>query len=111
MLFKGNKVKILRNLSCHAFTIKGQVMVAANFSLPDNMSFGEAQIIAIVVYSIMLAIGVTANLSFLYHLMYERLVTRKKNRMSMLLIHLAIADLLVKYILSYFFVIFLGSHL
>ena len=71
-------------------------MVRANFSLPDNMKFGEAQIISIIAYCIMLIIGLTTNCTSLYHLVRERLMKRDRNRMSLLLIHLSVADLLVR---------------
>ena len=70
-------------------------MVKANFSLPADMIFGEAQIIAITAYSIMFIIGLVLNTISLYQLLMERLVRRNRNRMSLLLIHLAVADLMV----------------
>ena len=70
-------------------------MVKANFSLPADMIFGEAQIIAITAYSIMFIIGLVLNSISLYQLLMERLVRRNRNRMSLLLIHLAVADLMV----------------
>ena len=70
-------------------------MVKANFTLPDDMKFGEAQIIAITTYSIMFIIGLVLNTISLYQLLMERLVKRNRNRMSLLLIHLAVADLMV----------------
>ena len=73
-------------------------MVRANFSLPDNMKFGEAQIISIIAYCIMLIIGLTTNCTSLYHLVRERVMKRDRNRMSLLLIHLSVADLLVRII-------------
>ena len=75
-------------------------MVASNFTLPENMKFGEAQIIAIIVYSVMLVVGLIANSTFLYHLLCERLAKRNKNRMSLLLIHLSVADLIVSFLIS-----------
>ena len=80
----------------------GQLMVASNFSLPDDMRFGDAQIISITAYSIMLLIGLSTNWTFLYYLVRERLFNRDRNRMSLLLIHLSVADLLVRlYILKF----------
>jgi hypothetical protein len=70
-------------------------MVASNFSLPDDMRFGEAQIISITAYSIMLLVGLSTNWPFVYYLVRERIVKRDRNRMSLLLIHLSVADLLV----------------
>ena len=64
--------------------------MASNFSLPDDMKFGEAQIISITVYCIMFVTGLTTNTISLYHL-----ITRNRNRMTLLLIHLAVADLMV----------------
>ena len=62
----------------------------SNFSLPDDMKFGEAQIISITVYCIMFMIGLTTNTISLCHL-----IRRNRNRMTLLLIHLAVADLMV----------------
>ena len=36
-----------------------QVVMKSNFSLPDDMKFGEAQMISITAYSIMFMIGLT----------------------------------------------------
>ena len=74
-------------------------MVKSNFSLPDDMKFGEAQIIAIIAYSIMFIIGLTLNSISLYQLLKDRLMRKTRNRMSLLLIHLSVADLLVSIIL------------
>ena len=65
----------------------------SNFTLPADMRFGEAQIISITVYSIMFVIGLTTNLVSLYFL--ARGNKERRNRMRLLLIHLAVADLLV----------------
>ena len=68
-------------------------MIKSNFSLPDDMKFGEAQIISITAYSIMFMIGLTTNMVSLFSLVRRN--TGRRNRMSLLLIHLAVADLLV----------------
>ena len=65
----------------------------SNFSLPDDMKFGDAQIISITVYCIMFVIGLTTNTISICHLM-----RRNRNRMTLLLIHLAVADLMVNVI-------------
>ena len=70
-------------------------MVASNFSLPDNMKFGDGQIISIITYTIMFFIGVTTNSTSLFYMIKDRVLKRDRNRMSLLLIHLSIADLLV----------------
>ena len=70
-------------------------MVAANFSLPDNMKFGEGQVISIITYSILLIIGLSTNCTSLFYLLRDRLMKKDRNRMSLLLIHLSAADLLV----------------
>ena len=69
--------------------------MSANFSLPPHMKFGEAQVISIIAYSIMLVIGLYTNSTFLYNSLKERMIHRNRNRMSLLLIHLSIADLFV----------------
>ena len=75
-------------------------MVKSNFTLPDDMRFGEAQIMAITAYSIMFIIGFVLNSMSLYQLLMERLTRKNRTRMSLLLIHLAVADLMVT-ILTY----------
>ena len=68
----------------------------SNFSLPDDMKFGEAQIIAITAYSIMFIIGLVLNILSLHQLVLERKRRRSRNRMNLLLLHLAVADLMVR---------------
>ena len=55
------------------------------------------QVLAIAVYTIMFIIGLILNLVSLYHLVRKVLSkqSRNKNRMTILLINLAIADLMV----------------
>ena len=79
----------------------GEVMLESNFTLPDDMKFGEAQIIAITAYSIMFIIGFVLNIISLYQLLVERLMKRNRNRMTLLLIHLAVADLMVSVLRQY----------
>ena len=67
-----------------------------NFTLPEDMRFGEAHVIAIIAYSIMFIIGFILNNISLYQLLMERLMRKNRTRMSLLLIHLAIADLMVR---------------
>ena len=70
-------------------------MVQENFTLTEDMKFGEAHAIAILAYSLMLAIGMVTNFRALYTLLDERLNKGDKNRMTLLLIHLTLADLSV----------------
>ena len=70
-------------------------MVEANFTLPDDMKFGEAQILAITAYSLMFIIGLKLKSISLYQLLRERMKRKNRNRMNLLLIHLAVADLMV----------------
>ena len=79
----------------------GDVMLESNFTIPDDMKFGEAQIIAITAYSIMFIIGLVLNTISLYQLLVERLMKRNRNRMTLLLIHLAVADLMVSVLRQY----------
>ena len=72
-------------------------LLASNFSIPDNMKFGDGQIISIITYSIMFFIGVTTNSTSLFYMIKDRMMKKDRNRMSLLLIHLSIADLLVSY--------------
>ena len=73
-------------------------MVKENFTLTEDMEFGEAQIVSILAYSVMFIIGITANTLSLIKLVKTR-DKKDKNRMKLLLIHLSIADLTVKYTL------------
>ena len=70
--------------------------VTSNFSLPDNMMFGDAQIISITAYTIMFIIGLTSNCTSLFYLLWNRKKKRDRNRMNLLLVHLSVADLLVR---------------
>ena len=70
-------------------------MVRTNFTLPDDMKFGEGNIIAITAYTVMLALGLATNSISLQNLLHRRFVKKDRNRMTVLLIHLAVADLLV----------------
>ena len=79
----------------------GEMILESNFTLPDDMKFGEAQIIAITAYSIMFIIGLVLNTISLYQLLVERLMKRNRNRMTLLLIHLAVADLMVSVLRQY----------
>ena len=73
----------------------GSVFVSSNFSLPEDMMFGQAQIISIITYSILFIIGLTLNTISLKKLLQERIISRNRNKMTLLLIHLSIADLMV----------------
>ena len=73
----------------------GNVFVRANFTPTVDMEFGEAQIYAITVYSVLLAVGLSTNLPALRHLLNQRLRRRNRTRMTLLLIHLTVADLMV----------------
>ena len=70
--------------------------VTSNFSLPDNMMFGDTQIISITVYSIMFIIGLTSNCTSLFFLLLDRKIKKDRNRMNLLLVHLSVADLMVR---------------
>ena len=72
-------------------------MVKSNFTLPEDMKFGEAQIIAIFAYSLMFIVGLILNTFSLLKLLKERFVKRKRNRLSLLFIHLSAADLMVNF--------------
>ena len=72
-------------------------MVKSNFTTPEDMKFGEAQIIAIVVYSLMFIVGLILNSISLLKLLKDRFVRKKKNRLSLLFIHLSVADLMVNF--------------
>ena len=70
-------------------------MVKDNFTLTEDMMFGEAQIVAIIAYMIMFITGLTTNTMSLVSLLRERLRGNDRSKMTLLLIHLSIADLTV----------------
>ena len=71
-------------------------MVAGNFSPTEDMVFGEANIAAIGLYFLMFSVGLTTNSLSLYKLIKARHKLRDRSRMTLLLIHLAVADMLVR---------------
>ena len=70
--------------------------IKANFTPPPDMVFGEAQILSISVYVILFIIGLVFNSLSLKQLLEERIKRKVKSKMNLLLIHLAIADLMVR---------------
>ena len=56
-------------------------MVASNFTPSPDMVFGESNIVAIVVYSVMFVLGLTTNSLSLYQLVVARF-KMKDNRIS-----------------------------
>ena len=99
--------------------VKGEVMVKENFTLTEDMKFGEAHAIAILAYSIMFVVGLTTNTISLVRMLQvrisvtmmtvtvtmttqERIQRKDRSKMTLLLIHLSVADLTVsKYDLQY----------
>ena len=71
-------------------------MVASNFTPSPDMVFGESNIVAIVVYSVMFVLGLTTNSLSLYQLVVARFKMKDRSRMTLLMIHLSVADLLVR---------------
>ena len=60
------------------------------------MVFGEANIAAIALYFLMFSVGLATNSLSLYKLVTARLKLKDSSRMTLLLIHLAVADMLVR---------------
>ena len=85
----GTKVEYLLS------TVEGEVFTASNFTPPDDMVFGEAQVISIITYAILFVFGLTFNTISLYQLISDRVKIKVRSKMNLLLIHLAIADLVV----------------
>ena len=75
---------------------EGIKMVAGNFSPTEDMVFGEANIAAIGLYFLMFSVGLTTNSLSIYKLIMARHKLRDRRRMTLLLIHLAVADMLVR---------------
>ena len=78
------------------FLFEGIKMVSGNFSPTEDMVFGEANIAAIALYFVLFSIGLTTNTLSLYNLFTARLKLKDRSRMTLLLIHLALADMLVR---------------
>ena len=92
-------------------------MVKENFTLTEDMKFGEAHAIAILAYTIMFVVGLTTNTISLVRMMQVRIamslvtvvmvmpqgrIQRKdRSKMTLLLIHLSVADLTVSIMTSY----------
>ncbi|XP_023331687.1 gonadotropin-releasing hormone II receptor [Eurytemora carolleeae] len=66
-----------------------------NFTLPEDMVFGEAHVYSMIAYSILFIIGFYANSTSLKHFLHVRYIQRKATRINLLFIHLCISDLLV----------------
>ena len=71
-------------------------MVQENFTLTEDMKFGEAHTISIIAYSLMFLIGIITNSKSLFTLLDERINKRDRSKMTLLLIHLTVADLTVR---------------
>ena len=78
------------------FLSEGTKMVAGNFTPTEDMVFGDANIAAIALYFLMFSVGLTTNTLSLYKLVTARLKLKDRSRMTLLLIHLAVADMLVR---------------
>ena len=83
-----------------SLNILGVRMVQENFTLTEDMKFGEAHTISIIAYSLMFLIGIITNSKSLYTLLDERINKRDRSKMTLLLIHLAVADLTVRLLMK-----------
>lgn len=63
--------------------------------LPIDMRFNEGHVVSIVTYSILMIISITGNTTVLCLILQRR--RRNKSRINTMLMHLAVADLLVKF--------------
>ena len=97
VVYVGESFKLITigNFLSKLVAFLGQVMVKSNFSLPDDMKFGDAQIIAICAYSFMFILGLTLNSLSLLTMVQEWRTRRSRTRMNLLMINLAVADLMV----------------
>ena len=71
------------------------MLVSSNFTLPDNMVFGDVEFYFIITYCILFLFGFIMNIMSLYQLIRERVKKKIHSRMNLLLINLAVADLVV----------------
>ena len=62
---------------------------------PTSSGFDQTQVIRITIVSILCLFGICTNSLSLYKLSRERLAKQDKSRMTLLLIHLSLADLIV----------------
>ena len=90
------------------------VMVKENFTLTEDMKFGQAHALTILAYSIMFVVGLATNTGSLLRMMQvregglvdvtrtvrmalqDRIQRKDRSRMTLLLIHLSVADLTVR---------------
>ena len=86
-------------------------MVKENFTLTEDMKFGQAHALTILAYSIMFVVGLATNTISLVRMLQvrilvtrwtvtmalqERIQRKDRSRMTLLLIHLCVADLTVR---------------
>ena len=89
-------------------------MVKENFTLTEDMKFGQAHALTILAYSIMFVVGLATNTGSLVRMMQvregglvdvtrtvrmalqDRIQRKDRSRMTLLLIHLSVADLTVR---------------
>lgn len=67
---------------------------ATNEELPLEMRFNRGHVVSIIVYSVLMIISATGNLTVLTQLVQRKRAGRA-SRLDVLLMHLAIADLMV----------------
>lgn len=68
---------------------------ATSAELPLDMQFNHGHMVSITVYSVLMVISATGNLTVLTQLMRRRRAKRA-SRLDVLLMHLAVADLMVR---------------
>lgn len=64
--------------------------------LPLEMRFNYSHMVSMTVYSVLMVISATGNLTVLYQLVRRRRAKRA-SRLDILLMHLAVADLMVRF--------------
>ncbi|XP_063540831.1 adipokinetic hormone/corazonin-related peptide receptor variant I-like isoform X2 [Cydia strobilella] len=70
----------------------------ASFPLPLDMTFNHGHVVQICVYSVLMVVSATGNLTVLTQLVKRRRAGRA-SRLDLLLMHLAIADLMVTFLM------------
>ena len=71
------------------------MFVSSNFTLPDDMVFGDVEFYFIITYCILFLFGFIMNIMSFYQLIRERVKKKIRSRMNLLLVNLAVADLVV----------------
>lgn len=74
-------------------TINNKMNLNGSSQLPIDMRFNDGHMVSIITYSVLMIVSAIGNTTVLYLILQRRRV--KRSRINTMLMHLAIADLLV----------------